>query len=166
MHPRLAALGWDPAWEAARSACALPDLAPARVATQHRGGYVLFTEDGEMPGAVSGRFRHETRAPSDFPVVGDWVLARDGVIHAVLPRRTAFSRKTNLGIVEAQVAAANADVVFVVAALDVEPNLRRIERYLTVAYESGAEPVVLLSKADLCPDVPSALLAVSGSALT
>jgi len=164
MHPRLAALGWDPAWEAARSACALPDLVPARVATQHRGGYVLFTEEGEATGVVSGRFRHETRAPADFPVVGDWVLVRDGVIHAVLPRRTAFSRKTNLGIVEAQVAAANADVVFVVAALDAEPNLRRIERYLTVAYESGAEPVVLLSKADLCPDVPGALLAVSGSA--
>ncbi len=164
MHPRLAALGWDSAWEAARVACAQADAAPARVATQHRGGYVLFTEAGEVPGLVSGRFRHETRAPSDFPVVGDWVLARDGVIHAVLPRRTAFSRKTNLGIVEAQVAAANADVVFVVAGLDVEPNLRRIERYLTVAYESGAEPVVLLSKADLCPDVPSALQAVSGSA--
>jgi ribosome biogenesis GTPase len=164
MHPRLAALGWDPAWEVARVACALPDLEPARVATQHRGGYVLFTAEGEGTAVVSGRFRHETRAPSDFPVVGDWVLARDGVIHAVLPRRTAFSRKTNLGIVEAQVAAANADVVFVVAALDTEPNLRRIERYLTVAYESGAEPVVLLSKADLCPDVPTALAVVSGTA--
>ena len=116
MHPRLVALGWDPAWELARSTLALDDLEPARVATQHRGGYVLFTADGETAAAVSGRFRHETQVPADFPVVGDWVLVRDGVIHAVLPRRTAFSRKTNLGLVEEQVAAANVDVVFVVAA--------------------------------------------------
>src|SRR5439155_17211534 len=85
---------------------------------------------------------------------------RDGVIHALLPRRTAFSRKTNLGLIEEQVAAANVDVVFVVAALDTEPNLRRIERYVTVAYESGAEPVLLLSKSDLCTDLEAAITAV------
>jgi ribosome biogenesis GTPase len=159
MHPRLATLGWDPAWEAVRSTFA-HDLEPARVATQHRGGYLLFTERGELPAVVSGRFRHETVAPADFPVVGDWVLQREGVIHALLPRRTAFSRKTNLGLIEEQVAAANVDVVFVVAALDTEPNLRRIERYVTVAYESGAEPVLLLSKSDLCADLDAALAAV------
>jgi ribosome biogenesis GTPase len=159
MHPRLATLGWDPAWDAVRSAFA-HDLEPARVATQHRGGYLLFTERGELPAVVSGRFRHETKVPADFPVVGDWVLQRDGVIHALLPRRTAFSRKTNLGLIEEQVAAANVDVVFVVAALDTEPNLRRIERYVTVAYESGAEPVLLLSKADLCADLEAAISAV------
>jgi len=142
MHSRLADLGWDPAWEAVRSAFARDDLAPARVATQQRGGYLLFTESGELPAVVSGRFRHETGAPADFPVVGDWVLQHDGVIHALLPRRTAFSRKTNLGLTLEQVAAANVDVVFVVASLDTEPNLRRIERYVTVAYESGAEPVL------------------------
>ncbi|MEA2661285.1 MAG: ribosome biosis GTPase / thiamine phosphate phosphatase, partial [Chloroflexota bacterium] len=161
MHPRLVALGWDPAWEAARSTVGLDDLEPARVATQHRGGYVVFTAAGETAAVVSGRFRHETTAPADFPVVGDWVLIREGVIHAVLARRTAFSRKTNLGLIEEQVAAANADVVFVVASLDAEPNLRRLERYLTVAYESGAEPVVLLSKADLCADVAGAVATVS-----
>ena len=138
----------------------------------HRGDVAAFLQ--ELPtksreaawescrrvAAVSGRFRHETQAPADFPVVGDWVLQRDGVIHALLPRRTAFSRKTNLGLIEEQVAAANVDVVFVVAALDSEPNLRRIERYVTVAYESGAEPVLLLSKADLCDDVDAAVAAV------
>ncbi|HEV2010812.1 MAG TPA: ribosome small subunit-dependent GTPase A [Candidatus Limnocylindria bacterium] len=160
MHPRLVALGWDPAWELARSTLALDDLEPARVATQHRGGYVLSSADGETAAVVSGRFRHETQVPADFPVVGDWVLASDGVIHAVLARRTAFSRKTNLGLVEEQIAAANVDVVFVVAALDTEPNLRRLERYLTVAYESGAEPVVLLSKADLCADIDAAVAVV------
>jgi ribosome biogenesis GTPase len=161
MSSRLATLGWDPAWEAARSTLALDDLEPARVATQHRGGYLLFTDGGEQSAVVSGRFRHEAAAPADFPVVGDWVLQRDGVIHALLPRRTAFSRKTNLGLIEEQVAAANLDVGFVVASLDAEPNLRRIERYVTVAYESGAQPVLLLSKADLCADLDAALTAVA-----
>jgi ribosome biogenesis GTPase len=160
MHPRLTALGWDPAWDAVRSTLALDDLEPARIATQQRGRYLLFTESGELAAVVSGRFRHETRVPADFPVVGDWVLQRDGVIHALLPRRTAFSRKTNLGLVEEQVAAANVDVVFVVAGLDTEPNLRRIERYVTVAYESGAEPVLLLSKSDLRADLDATLDAV------
>jgi len=160
MHTRLVSFGWDPAWDAVRATVAYDDCEPARVATQHRGGYLLFTEDGEQAAVVSGRFRHDTRVPADFPVVGDWVLQRDGVIHALLPRRSAFSRKTNLALIEEQVAAANVDVVFVVAALDTEPNLRRIERYVTVAYESGAEPVLLLSKADLCEDLPAAVAAV------
>jgi ribosome biogenesis GTPase len=165
MHPRLAALGWDARWDAVRSALALDDLGPARVAVQHRGGYVLYTADGETAAVVSGRLRHEIRAPAEFPVVGDWVLAGDGVIHGVLPRRTAFSRKVAWAATEEQIAAANVDVVFVVAALDAEPNLRRLERYLTVSYESGAMPVILLSKADLCADVDAALTAVTEIAL-
>jgi ribosome biogenesis GTPase len=161
MHPRLAALGWDSAWEAVRSAqSTTTDLRPARVATQHRGGYVLLTADGETAAVVSGRLRHETRTPAGFPAVGDWVLAADGVIHSVLPRRTAFSRKAADTLAEEQIAAANVDVVFVVEALGDAPNLRRIERYLTVAYESGARPVVLLNKADLSPDVDAALASV------
>jgi ribosome biogenesis GTPase len=162
MHPQLAVLGWDPAWEAVRSAQATPDdQLPARVAMQHRGGYVLYGSDGEVAAVVSGRFRHETRAPADFPVVGDWVLVRDGVIHAVLPRRSAFSRKAADTVATEQVAAANVDVVFVVEALGDAPNLRRIERYLTVAYESGARPVVLLSKSDLAVDLDGALASVA-----
>lgn len=164
MHPQpadpLATLGWDPTWEAVRSTFARDDLSPARVATQHRGGYVLLGTSGEIQAVVSGKLRHEAAAPADFPVVGDWVLERDGVIHVLLPRRTAFSRKTNLGLIEEQVAAANVDVVFVVASVDLEPNLRRIERYVTVAYESGAEPVLLLSKADLGTDLAATRSAV------
>ena len=165
MHPHLATLGWDPAWDAVHSASASPpDLVPARVAMQHRGGYVLYGAHGEIAAVVSGRFRHETRAPADFPAVGDWVLVRDGVIHAVLPRRTSFSRKAADTVATEQIAAANVDVVFVVEALGAAPNLRRIERYLTVAYESGARPVVLLSKADLAVDVAGALASVAGVA--
>jgi len=164
MEPRLAALGWDAAWEAVRATVTTDHLEPARVAVQHRGAYVLYTAGGETAAAVSGRFRHETRAPADFPAVGDWVLLRDGVIHAVLPRRTAFSRKAADTLAEEQVAAANVDVVFVVEALGGAPNLRRIERYLAAAYESGARPVVLLSKADLCPEPEAALAAVAAIA--
>ena len=162
MHPRLFALGelgWDPAWETLRSVDQFADLEPARVASQHRGGYVLYGEDGEQAATISGRLRHEARGVGELPAVGDWVLSRDGVIQAVLPRRTSFSRKAVLAW-EEQVAAANADVVFVVAALGGTPNLRSLERYLTVAYESGAEPAVILTKADLCPDVDAALTAV------
>jgi ribosome biogenesis GTPase len=159
LDPRLVALGWDPAWDAVRATLAYDDAVPARVALQHRSSYVLYTADGDAAGAVSGRFRHEARTPAGFPVVGDWVLVNDGVIHAVLPRRTAFSRLAPLSL-EEQVAAANVDVVFVVAALDAEPNLRRLERYLAVAYESGAEPVVLLNKSDLCPDLEGAVAGV------
>src|SRR5438874_2543014 len=164
MEPRLAALGWDSAWEAVRATVTTDHLDPARVAVQHRGGYVLYTADGETAAAVSGRFRHDTRAPADFPAVGDWVLVRDGVIHAVLPRRTAFSRKAADTLAEEQIAAANVDVVFVVEALGDAPNLRRIERYLAVAYESGARPVVLLSKADLSPTPEAALATVAAIA--
>lgn len=164
MHPSLDTLGWDPAWDAVRATCGFPDCAPARVAVQHRGSYVLYGPDGESGAVVSGRLRHGSRTAADFPAVGDWVLARDGVIHAVLPRRSAFARKAVLDAVEPQIAAANVDVVFVVEALDPGPNLRRIERYLAVAYESGARPVVLLSKADLCADVRAALAAAGGIA--
>ena len=159
MQSRLIALGWDPAWEALRSINAFADLEPARVALQHRGSYVLYGETGEQTATISGRLRHEARGVGELPAVGDWVLARDAVIQAVLPRRTAFSRKAVLAF-EEQVAAANADTVFVVAALGASPNLRSLERYLTVAYESRAKPVVILTKADLCPDVDGALAAV------
>ena len=161
MQLSLDALGWDPAWDAVRSTLAYPDCAPARVAVQHRGGYILYSPDGESAGTVAGRLRHEARNAADFPAVGDWVLAREGVIQAVLPRRSAFARKAVLDALEPQIAAANVDIVFVVEALDADPNPRRIERYLTVAYESGARPVVLLSKSDLCPDVPGAVAATS-----
>lgn len=159
MDSRLVTLGWDPAWEATLSALPVAPrvgLWPARVAVQHRGAYLVYTGAGESSAAVTGRMRHESRTPADLPVVGDWVLERDGLISAVLPRRTAFSRKVAGALTIEQVVAANADVVFIVAALDGEPNLRRIERYLAAGYESGALPVVLLSKADLSTDVEAA----------
>lgn len=147
--------GWDAEWAAQFEACAGPGLVPGRVVRQARDLSTLVTPLGELAAEVSGRFRHAARGPADFPVVGDWAVvepaAGDGrvLIHALLARRSAFARKVAGEQVEAQVAAANVDTVFLVSGLDGDFNLRRIERYLAAAWESGAAPVVVLNKADL-----------------
>ncbi|HUH20682.1 MAG TPA: ribosome small subunit-dependent GTPase A, partial [Gaiellaceae bacterium] len=125
---------------------------PARVAAQHRGEYDVLTERGELRAHVAGRLRHEASSGADLPAVGDWVALRDETIHAVLPRRSAFQRKVAFHATEAQVLAANIDTVFVVTGLDEDFSARRLERYLTLAWESGATPAVVLTKADLCDD--------------
>jgi ribosome biogenesis GTPase len=146
--------GWDGSTAAAFEAAAGPGMVPARVVRQDRGRSTLVTPLGILTGEVSGRFRHEASGPADYPAVGDWAVVEPSasgpaLIHAVLPRRSAFVRKAAGGAVEEQVAAANVDIVFLVSGLDGEFNLRRIERYLTTAWASGAEPVIVLNKADL-----------------
>jgi len=148
----LVELGWSAEWQLALDAAPHEGLSVARVATQHRGGYELFTADGALNASLSGKLRHGSAAAADLPAVGDWVLVRDGTIHAVLPRRTRFSRQAAGGRTDEQIVAANVDTVFVVMGLDPDFNLRRLERYLAFAWESGAEPVVLLTKADLSAD--------------
>ncbi len=164
MHPRLRELGWTPDRDALLAT--LPDegQAPARVAVQHRGAYLVHTAEAEITAVVAGRLRHTARGAGDLPAVGDWVLVRGLVIQAVLPRHTSFSRKAGLGVTEEEVVAANVDTVFVTESLEGPLNLRRLERYLTLAFGSGAEPVVLLNKADLCADVASAIAVVSNVA--
>ena len=124
--------------------------AAARVGVSQRGQYIVCTAEGEIEARLSGRFLHEALAPADFPVAGDWVALRGGRIEAVLPRRTKLSRKQPGGANQEQVLAANIDVLFIVCGLDGDFSPRRIERYLVLAAESGAEPVVVLNKADLC----------------
>ncbi len=168
----LANYGWDEAWAAAHASLAGhagPGRAPARVLAEDRGSYQLVGESGELRGTVTGRFRFEAdEDPARFPAVGDWVVVEGGladetVIHAVLPRRSSLLRQAAGRRTEAQVVAANLDVVFVVASLNADLNARRLERYLAAAWESGAEPVVLLSKADLeSPDeIAEALVALA-----
>ena len=132
---------------------------PARVISQHRGGYVLHTDAGELDATLGGRLRHETLHPDELPAVGDNVLARSespgsAIIHAVLPRRSAV-RRGDTGIRDAQILAANVDDVFIVVPLhrDIGPIQIRIQQYVALARDSGAEPLILLPKADLCPDV-------------
>ncbi|MGH2931730.1 MAG: ribosome small subunit-dependent GTPase A [Gaiellaceae bacterium] len=168
--PSLDALGWSAYFEEAFAPYKGDGFVPARVAVQHRGAYVVCAETGELSAEPSGRLRHES-VPGGLPVAGDWVVIRpheDGsaaIIHAVLPRRTSISRKAAFLTTEEQVLGANIDVVFLVSGLDGDLNLRRLERYLSTVWNSGAEPVVVLSKVDLCDDVETALAAVAGVAI-
>jgi len=130
----------------------VPDPACGRVALGHREHFIVWTADGEVTATVSGHLRH---LDQDQPCVGDWVTLRDGsVISQVLPRRTKLSRKEAGKRVREQVLAANMDLLFIVSGLDRDYNPRRLERYLVLAYESGARPVILLNKADLRGDLP------------
>ena len=148
--------GWSDALGQLFAPHAAHDLVPGRVVVQQRGHYGLITPQGEASAVISGRLAHEAE-DGGYPVAGDWVacsLSGDGaaVIHAVLPRRTAFSRKAaGLGQV-AQVVAANVDVAVLVAALNADFNPRRMERYLAVAWQSGATPLIILTKSDLRAD--------------
>ena len=148
--------GWNDFFEARFAQYSHQGLLPGRITIQHKDRYVLFTERGELNGKVSGKFRFEISGLHDFPAVGDWVVFeidsgdQSAVIHHVLERRTKFSRKVAGDRPDEQVLAANIDIVFLVMGLDANYNLRRLERHLTVASESGARSVVILNKSDLC----------------
>jgi ribosome biogenesis GTPase / thiamine phosphate phosphatase len=163
----LAHLGFGPALAAEFEPYEETGLAPGRVAVEHRGVLVLLNGEGEVRAGIPGRLRHRAASPLDLPAVGDWVAYRRGaqgdraIIEAVLPRRTAFVRKTAGFESVEQVIAANVDVVFCVTSPVDDLNARRLERYLTLAWESGAEPVVVLTKADLCVNVEAAVADVS-----
>jgi ribosome biogenesis GTPase len=155
-------LGWTPERETEFEPHRAEGLVRARVAVEHRSAYMLYGEGGELRAELAGRLRHE----EIWPAVGDWVaVLPPATIAAVLPRRTVFSRKEPWLAAKEQVLAANADTVFVTTALTaVDFKPRRLERYLATAWESGAEPVIVLTKPDLCGDVGGALLEVEAIA--
>lgn len=155
--------GFHPFFEAY---CDLSEgLIPARVTEQHRERYMVVTEHGEAAARLTGLFRHQLEAQEDYPVTGDFVLLAwnpqgDSQIHKLMPRRTKFSRPdyqhySKGGAPLEQVVAANFDVVCILSALNADFSPRRVERYLTAAWQSGAVPVVVLTKTDLCPDITS-----------
>lgn len=161
----LATLGWDDDWVVAFEPHHARGLEPGRVSVQHRGAYDVLTEAAETRARLPTRTRREIQSRAELPVVGDWVALepaeqQDPVIRAVLPRRTAFSRRAAhdpaSDSAREQVVAANVDIVFIVASLADDLNPRLLERYMTVAWESGARPVILLTKADLEPDPDAA----------
>jgi ribosome biogenesis GTPase / thiamine phosphate phosphatase len=166
----LAELGWSDRLSTEFEQHAGDGLVPARVAVQHRGAYTVYATGGELRATVAGRLEHVAAGAGDLPAVGDWVAvaARPGegtaTIQAVLPRRTKFSRKVTLGAAEEQVLAANVDTVFLLTSLNEDLNLRRLERYLALAWESGAQPVVVLTKTDLSHEVESQTLLVESIA--
>ncbi len=151
-------LGWGNDFEAPLTPYTQQGWIPARVGREDRQHYLLLTATGEHTGKVSGRFMHEAISKQDYPAVGDWVAAEckaDGslaTVHAVLPRRSCFTRHPPGNRTEAQVVAANVDTVFIVCGLDGGRafNERRIERFMTLSWESGASPVVILNKSDTC----------------
>ncbi len=143
---------------------------PARVVEEQRAVYRVACEAGELLAEVAGHLRHMAAAAATVPAVGDWVLIEPrlsegrATIHEVLPRKTKFSRKAAGRETEEQVVAANIDTVLLMTSLNADLNLRRIERYLATIWESGAEPVVVLGKADLCDDAAPSIEAVAGVA--
>ncbi len=172
-------LGWSNTFAAAFQSFASEGFTVGRIASEQRDRYQLYTEQGELPAVITGKLRYYAEdyqahaQPSDHPMrpaVGDWVVielldqATHAMIHHVLPRRSQFSRKAAGQRTEEQVIAANVDTVLLVSGLDHDFNLRRIERYLVLAWESGANPVIVLNKADLCTDLPTQLQAVSAIA--
>jgi len=158
----LESLGADSVVHGAFQIHATQGLMLGRVAFSHRDRYRIITETEELDGEPSGAFWFRSSSAAAMPVVGDWVAARivgreQALVEAVLPRRTCFSRRAAGRREEEQPLAANIDLVFLVCGLDGDFNLRRLERYLTLAAESGALPVVVLNKADLCDDLAGRL---------
>ena len=174
MPINLAELGWTPTLAQAYAAHAGPDVAAGRICREDRERYEILTEAGACHARLSGGYRFQISDRRALPVAGDWVvLSRpredgDAIIRTLLPRCSHFSRKAvraggpqyGPGRTEVQVLAANIDLVFLVSGLDRDFNPRRIERYLTTAWDSGAEPVIVLNKSDLCPDPQAARSAV------
>lgn len=159
--------GWDAHFERAFAAFeGRPHLQPARVLIEFNHNYRLAAADGDMDAVLAGRVKHHARGRADLPAVGDWVVVRRrpdedrGAIAAVLERRSRFSRRMAGQVTDEQVVAANVDIVFIVMSLDHDFSARRLERYLLTARESGASPVVLLTK----PDLTSALPVLVGEA--
>jgi ribosome biogenesis GTPase / thiamine phosphate phosphatase len=164
-------LGWDAHFDGLWRERAELGHVPARVVSQHRGLWRIVGDFEERWAAPSGKMRLATAPGSDWPAVGDWVAAEvpDGeqqaTMHAVLPRRSQFVRKTAGKRVAQQVLVANVDTAFIVVALDGDFNLRRLERYLAQGRESGAAPVILLNKADDCAELAKRIAEVEHIAM-
>lgn len=159
----LSNLGWSEFFDVHFQPYRAEGLEAARVVLEYNHLYRVLSPQGELLADVAGRLRHEAATRSDLPAVGDWVVIEPrgdeakATIQSVLPRKSKFVRKAAGTRTEGQIVGANIDTVFLVTSLNQDFNLRRIERYLIVARESGASPVVVLSKADLCEEVEERL---------
>ncbi len=167
----LADLGWDDRFAEAFAPHAAAGCVPARVTLELKGFFEVTGEAGAQLGECTGKFIHAAHTGADYPAIGDWVAITPqpgeetrAAIHAVLPRRTKFSRKAAGEQVVEQVVAANVDTVFLVSSLDGNHHQHRLERYLAAAWASGAQPVVLLNKADLNDDTAALTAEIAGVA--
>lgn len=164
-------LGWNDHLEKEFRVYREKGFSVGRVILEHKHIYRIYTEHGELLAEITGKMRHQALGRSDYPAVGDWVVIEPRLaegkasIHAILPRFSKFSRKVAGLTTEEQIVATNVNTVFLVNALNNDFNIRRIERYLIMAWESGANPVIILSKADLCEDVDAKLALVESVAI-
>lgn len=158
-YPHLTKYGWNDNWNKAlqqKIQQTNKSLEPARIVAQFSKQYRVITESGERIAEVTGRYEFEAGSRSDFPAVGDWVLVhllegeQRASIHALLPRISSMTRKEAGNVIDEQVIASNMNAIFITNALNQDFNIRKIERYLIAVWESGALPVVLLTKSDLC----------------
>jgi len=147
------------------------DLYIGRITSQYKNGYKVITSNGELSAEISGKFRHNVKSLSEYPAVGDFVLVDrtnhsqgNGIIHHVLTRKSAFERKVAGNTTDTQVVAANIDTIFICMSLNNDFNLRRLERYLSIAWDSSAIPVIVLTKSDLCNDIDVKLKEVASIA--
>ncbi|GGE57566.1 ribosome small subunit-dependent GTPase A [Priestia taiwanensis] len=149
-------LGWQSFFE---GQCTDTTYEVGRICLEHKHIYRIMCEDGEYVGELTGKFRHGVHLRSDYPTVGDWVFItkvpgeQKVMIHGLFERKSVFIRRSPGGKAEEQIVAANVDYVFLVNALNGDFNVRRLERYVLLAFESGATPIIVLTKKDLCDDV-------------
>jgi ribosome biogenesis GTPase len=164
-------IGWNSFFEDKFGQYKRLGMIPARISQQHKTVYLALCEYGEITAEVAGRIHHGAVGPADYPTVGDWVAIlylpdeRKGIIQALLPRNSAFMRKVAGEETAQQVVASNIDTIFIVNGLDGDFNLRRIERYLAMAWESNAVPVIILNKSDLVDNVDQMVFQVESLAL-
>lgn len=155
----LTLFGWDEFFEKQFQNFSGEEFSAGRVIRENKNNYIVATESGDLTGELSGKFYFNTENKSDFPAVGDWVILRPlhdegkGIIESIMQRKSKFSRKTALNKTDEQIIASNIDFIFLVTSLNLDTNPRRIERYLTLAYESNITPVIVLSKSDLCENI-------------
>jgi ribosome biogenesis GTPase len=165
---RLSELGWNSFFE---NQSMPPGYIPGRISEENKDFYRVFSEQGEFLAQIAGKIRFRAEDRTGLPAVGDWVILNPrpeenrATIQSILPRRTLLKRKTAGRIVDQQILCTNVDIVFLVASLKHDFNLRRMERYLTIAWDSGAQPVVILTKADLSSDVTEAVSASENTAI-
>ncbi len=148
------------------------DLFIGRVSTQYKNLFKVITENSEIAAEISGKFHYNVKGPSEYPAVGDFVMVDrtdnskgNGIIHHILTRKSVFARKVAGAKEDIQVVATNIDTVFICMSLNNDYNLRRLERYLSVAWDSGAIPVIVLTKSDLCREIEVRLDEISSIAI-
>lgn len=145
-------------WNEMKNDLKINKCVPGRVVLEHKRMYRVVTSEGTWLAVCSGSMQYDAEERRDYPAVGDWVAIENmpgeerGIIHSIFPRTSLFSRKVAGYTIAEQIIAVNVDIVFLVMSMNQDFNARRLERYLVAAYDSGAKPVIVLTKKDLCED--------------